>query len=95
MERSQESLTKRGVSNCGSTSFTEQLIQAQETDPELTPLFLNALDAAKANKVATCFYKCQGILMRRWRPPTALTDEDWQVSRQIFVPQCFTMMCLI
>ena len=40
-------------------------MQAQETDPELTCLFLNLLDAAEANKVATCFYKSQRILMRK------------------------------
>jgi len=53
------------------------------------PLFLNTLDTAEANKVATCFNKCQGVLMRKWRPPTAPSDEEWQVSHQIVVSQCF------
>ena len=77
MERPQGSLTQREMSTSGSTSRTEQLMQAQGTDPEKTPLFHNALDATEANKVATCFYKCQGILMRKWRPPTAPSNEEW------------------
>ena len=80
---------EKGLSNCSSTSRTEQLMQAQETDPELTCLFLNLLDAAEANKVATCFYKSQRILMRKWRHPTAPSDEEWQISHQIVVSQCF------
>jgi len=89
MERTQESVNQRG---CGSTSRTEQLIQAQETDPELMPLFLNALDTAEANKVATCFYKCQGVLMREWRPPTAPSG---RLATRLLCLSVFAMMCLI
>ena len=66
----------------------EQLIQAQVNAPELTPLLQDALDMAEAAKVPTCFYKKSGILMRKWRPATALSVEEWQVSHQIVMPKC-------
>ena len=70
-------------------SSTEQLIQAQTTDPELLPLMQNALCAEEAAKVPTCFYKHSGVLMRKWRPSRAPSDEEWQVTHQIVVPKCF------
>ena len=30
-----------------------------------------------------------GVLMRKWRPPTVATDEEWQVSHQIVIPNCY------
>jgi len=70
--------------NNGNASFTEQLMRAQESDPELIPLLHSALDATK---VSTC--ERNGILMMKWRPCTAPSDEKWQVSHQIVVPRCF------
>ena len=77
------------LSTNGNTSFTEQLMRPQESDPELIPLLHSTLDATEPSKVPTCFYKRNGILMRKWRPCTAPSDEEWQVSHQIVVPQCF------
>ena len=70
-------------------TLREQLIQAQVNDPELTPLLQDALDVAEATKVPTCFYKRSRVLMRKWRPATAPSDEEWQVSHQIVVPKSF------
>ena len=33
------------------------------------------------------FYKRSGVLMRKWRPAIAPSDEEWQVSHQIIVPK--------
>ena len=46
-----------GMSTNGSTSLTEQLMQVQETDHSI-------LDVTEANKLPSCFYKRQGLLMR-------------------------------
>ena len=64
----------------------EQLIPAQVNAPELTPPLRDTLDVAEAAKVPTC--KKLGILMRKWGPATAPSDEEWQVSHHIVVPKC-------
>ena len=68
--------TQLEMSMNGNTSLTEQLMRAQEADPELEVLFHSVLDATEANKVPSCFYKKQGILMRRWRPCTTPSNEE-------------------
>ena len=68
---------------------TGQLIQAQTTDPELLLLRQNSLCAEEAAKVPTCFYERSGVLMRKWRPSRAPSEEEWQVTHQIVMPKCF------
>ena len=45
--------------------------------------------AARASKVPVCYYMRSGVLMRKWRLPTVATDEEWQVSHQIVVSNCY------
>ena len=68
---------------------TNQLIERQKSDPELIPLLEDALCESEAAKVPICFYVKSDVLMRKWRPPTAAADEEWQVSHQIVVPSCY------
>jgi len=73
----------------GNASFTEQLTRAQEFDPELIPLLHSALDATKSSKVPTCFYKRNGILMRKWIPYTApVADQPPKCCASVFSHQC-------
>ena len=68
---------------------TNQLVECQKSDPELNPLLQEALCESEAAKVPICYYMKSGILMRKWRPPTVAADEEWQVSHQIVVPNCY------
>ena len=68
---------------------TQELIKQQESDPDLIPLWQEVLDDDEAAKVPTCFYRKSGVLMRKWRSPTAPCQDEWQVSHQIVVPSCY------
>ena len=67
----------------------KQLIMHQNKDPELISLLSNALPPEEAAKVGECFYLKSGILMRKWRPPNAPVDQEWQVFHQIVVPTIY------
>ena len=47
---------------------TKQLIECQQSDPELIILPQGALCESEAAKVTTCFYVQSGVLMHKWRP---------------------------
>ena len=68
---------------------TGQLIQAKTTDPELLLLRQDSLCVEEAAKVPTYFYERSGVLMRKWRPSRAPSEEEWQVTHQIVMPKCF------
>ena len=69
---------------------TKQLIECQQSDPELIPLLQGALCESKAAKVSTCFYMQSGVLMCKWRPhPQFLLMKSGKVSHQIVVPKCY------
>ena len=70
-------------------SLREQLTQAHANDAKLMPELRDVLYMPEAAKLPTYFYKRSGILMRKWRPATASSDEEWQVSQQIGAPKCF------
>ena len=36
-----------------------------------------------------CFYKRNGVLMRKWRPLDAPADEEWKVKHQSVVPKVY------
>ena len=40
-------------------------------------------------EVPVCFYKNQGVLMRKWRPPDASVEDAWQIHHQIVVPRAY------
>lgn len=71
----------------GSPALTrQQLIKDQQSDPELAALSLDALTEEEAQDQPVCYFKKAGILMRKWRPPTVPSDEEWNVVFQIVVP---------
>ena len=56
----------------GSSSLSRaQLVADQKNDYELCQLAENAASMDEASGMATCYYNDSGILMRKWRPPTA------------------------
>ncbi len=71
------------------TQFTrERLIEAQESDTDLSSLREKALTSDEAEKVPTCYYLQSGVLVRKWRSPTAPANHDWETKHQIVIPQC-------
>ena len=46
-------------------------------------LRVRAQPSDEADKVSECYYHNGDVLMRKWRPPDAKTDEEWQVVHQI------------
>jgi len=69
---------------------TQELIKQQESHPDFISLWQEVLDDDEAAKGLTCFYRKSGVLIRKWRPPTAPCQDEWQVSHQIVVPSCYS-----
>ena len=67
----------------------QQLISKQKDDPDIRKLCHRALSPQEAQEIPTCFYVQDGVLMRKWRPPDAPADEDWQVIHQVVVPRVY------
>ena len=55
----------------------------------LKDLGQRALTLQEAEEVTVCFYKQNGVLMRKWRPPDAPASDEWQVVHQIVVPKVY------
>ena len=66
-----------------------QLIQEQQTDPEMSKLIFRALPEDEISPVPMCYYIKNGILMRKWRPFDVPADDEWAVYHQIVVPKSF------
>ena len=64
-----------------------KLVKEQENDPELKDLCERALTLQEAEDVSVCFYKQNGVLMRKWRPPDAPANDEWQIVHQTVVPK--------
>ena len=68
------------------SGFTRyQLIQAQKEDPEVSKLIDRVIDRDQVDTVAMCYFKQNGILMRKWRPPDVPAEDEWKVMYQIVV----------
>ena len=67
----------------------DKLILEQENEPELREISKRALNSQEAEQNPVCFYKQNGVLMRKWRPPDAPADEEWKVVHQIVVPKVY------
>ena len=66
-----------------------QLIQEQQTDPEISKLIFRALPEDEISQVPICYYIKNGILMRKWRPFDVPADDKWAVYHQIVVPKSY------
>ena len=71
------------------TLSKSQLIQEQQTDPEISKLIFRALPEDEISQVPMCYYIKNGILMRKWRPFDVPTDDEWAVYHQIVVPKSY------
>ncbi|KAJ8030015.1 hypothetical protein HOLleu_29581 [Holothuria leucospilota] len=74
-------------SKMSDTLHRDQLSVQQQHDEELQPLMAGALTEDESKDVPVCFYLKNNILMRKWRPPDALLDEEWRIYHQIVVPR--------
>ncbi|CAC5376644.1 unnamed protein product [Mytilus coruscus] len=66
-----------------------KFVEEQNKDPEVLQLSKRAQPQEKADKVAECYYHQDGILMRKWRPPDAIPEEEWRVVYQVVVPNVY------
>ena len=65
------------------------LIELQGQDPELLQLAAKVVSEDEEINEPVMFYRKDGILMRRWRPPDASGDEDFRDVHQIVVPKLY------
>lgn len=65
----------------------QQLVLAQESDPEISVLIEKSVTEEEAATFPVCYFKKHGVLMRKWRPPDVAADEEWAVKYQIVVPK--------
>ena len=67
----------------------DKLVAEQEKDPELKDLGQRALSPQEAEQNPVCFYKQNGVLMRKWRPPNTPANDEWKIVHQIVVPRVY------
>ena len=79
----------RSIDHGHDTLSKSQLIQEQQTDPEISKLIFRALPENKISQVPICYYIKNGILMRKWRPYDVPADDEWAVYHQIVVPKSY------
>ena len=79
----------RSIDQGHDTLSKSQLIQEQQTDPEISKLIFRALPEDEISQVPMCYYIKSGILMRKWRPYDVPADDEWAVYHQIVVPKSY------
>ena len=79
----------RSIDQGHDTLSKSQLIQEQQTDPEISKLIFRALPEDETSQVPMCYYIKNGILMRKWRPFDVSADDEWAVYHQIVVPKSY------
>ena len=74
----------------------ESLIQSQRADPDLRRFYDQLLTEDEAEKVRQCFMIRDGLLVRKYRPPSVLLNHHWECKYQIVVPRvlCSTILRL-
>ena len=79
----------RSIDQGHDTLSKSQLIQEQQTDPEISRLIFRALPEDEISQVPMCYYIKNGILMRKWRTFDIPADDEWAVYHQIVVPKSY------
>ncbi|XP_074658644.1 uncharacterized protein LOC141911553 [Tubulanus polymorphus] len=65
----------------------DNLVVLQSSDQSLTNIMNSAVDSKEQLlDSSTGYFYQSGILMRKWRPPTAPANNDWQTVYQIVIP---------
>ena len=77
----------RSIDQGHDTLSKSQLIQEQQSDPEISKLIFRTLPEDEILQVPMCYYIKNGILMRKWRPFDVPADDEWAVYHQIVVPK--------
>ena len=62
------------------------IIRAQRSDPDLGPLFEQALSQEEANKVNSCYVIKDGLLTKKWRSSVAPADRESETKHLIVAP---------
>ena len=73
----------RSIDQGHDTLSKSQLIQEQQTDPEISKLIFMALPEDEILQVPMSYYIKNGIRMRKWRPFDVPADDEWAVYHQI------------
>ena len=68
---------------------TKTLILEQQKDSTLSSLFQNMVSEDGISSVPCCYYKKNGVLMRKWRPPDVPSDAEWAVKHQVVLPKSY------
>ena len=79
----------RSIDQGHDTLSKSQLIQEQQTDPEISKLIFRTLPEDEISQVPRCYYIKNGILMRKWRQFDVPADDEWAVYHQIVVPKSY------
>ena len=79
----------RSIDQSHDTLSKSQLLQEQQTDPEISNLIFRALPKDEILQVPKCYYIKNGILLRKWRPFDVLADDEWAVDHQIVFPKSY------
>ena len=69
-------------------------IETQQADPEIADLLQGALSSDESDKVATCYFTQNGVLMRKWRNPLSPTNHTWEIKYQVILPECLQVHAL-
>ncbi|XP_072182256.1 uncharacterized protein [Diadema setosum] len=67
----------------------QSLDELQGKDPEIVRLAQSLVPENEEVNETVKFYKRDGILMRRWRPPDATSDEDFRDVHQVVLPKMY------
>ena len=68
---------------------TKTLILEQQKDSTLSSLFQNMVSEDEVSSVPCCYYKKNGVLMRKWRPPDVPPVAEWAVKHQVVLPKSY------
>ena len=68
------------------TPSREQLVNEQNNDSSLGPLFREAVPEKDIGLMSCGYFIREGVLMRKWRPLTAAASDEWRILYQVVVP---------
>ena len=81
----------RSIDQGHDTLSKSQLIQEQQTDPEISKLIFRALPEDEIPQVPMCYYIKNGILMKKLRPFDVPADDEWLFTTKLLF-QSHTVM---
>lgn len=67
----------------------ESLVCKQREDSSLKHAIKLAVTVQEAKEMPKCYLLRDGVLCRKWRPPTRPADAHWATLEQVILPQCY------